>query len=73
MALLRDVFGDGLISRGIWPPRSLDLTPPDFCLWEAMKCAIYKHNPRGHRDLKYSITLLGIFPTLNWYKYSLTG
>ena len=27
---LREVFGERLISRNIWPPRSPDLTPPDF-------------------------------------------
>jgi hypothetical protein len=28
MTLLRDVFGDKIISKDIWPPRSPDLTPP---------------------------------------------
>ncbi|GFV88850.1 transposable element Tc3 transposase [Trichonephila clavipes] len=34
--LLKDTFGDGLISRFgpvNWPPRSCDLTPPDYFLW----------------------------------------
>jgi hypothetical protein len=30
MALLDDVFVDGIISKTIWPPRSPDLSPPDF-------------------------------------------
>jgi hypothetical protein len=35
MALLRGLFGERLISRGIWPPRSPDLSPPDFYMWGA--------------------------------------
>jgi hypothetical protein len=30
MALLDDVFADRIISKTIWPPRSPDLSPPDF-------------------------------------------
>jgi len=30
MALLNDVFADRIISKTIWPPRSPDLSPPDF-------------------------------------------
>jgi hypothetical protein len=30
MALLDDVFEDRIISKTIWPPRSLDLSTPDF-------------------------------------------
>jgi hypothetical protein len=30
MALLDDVFVDRIISKTIWPPRSPDLSPPDF-------------------------------------------
>jgi hypothetical protein len=35
--LLCDVFGDQLISRDIWPPRSPDLTHPDFFCGEQCK------------------------------------
>ena len=30
MAAVGEVFGDRVISCGLWPPRSPDLTPPDF-------------------------------------------
>ena len=26
-------FGDRVFSKGFWPPRSPDLTPPDYFLW----------------------------------------
>ncbi|GFG40733.1 hypothetical protein Cfor_01122, partial [Coptotermes formosanus] len=34
---LRKVFDGLVISRGLWPPRSPDLTPCDFYLWESLK------------------------------------
>jgi hypothetical protein len=34
MKLRNEIFGERVISRNVWPPRSPDLTPPDFCLWE---------------------------------------
>jgi hypothetical protein len=37
MAFLDDVFAYRIISTTIWPPRSPDLSPPNFCLWDAMK------------------------------------
>ena len=33
VVLLDDVFADRIISKTIWPPRSPDLSPPDFFLW----------------------------------------
>ncbi len=30
IAFLKDFFGDRLISHSLWPPRSPDLSPPDF-------------------------------------------
>ncbi|KAL4084269.1 hypothetical protein QTP88_028094 [Uroleucon formosanum] len=32
MNFLRKFFGERIISKGLWPPRSPDLTPPDFFL-----------------------------------------
>ena len=32
MIAVRKVFGQCFISRYLWPPRSPDLTPPDFYL-----------------------------------------
>ncbi|GFT83458.1 transposable element Tc3 transposase [Trichonephila clavipes] len=42
--LLKDTFGDRLISRFgpvNWPPRSCDLTPLDYLLWGYVKPLIY--------------------------------
>jgi hypothetical protein len=30
MAEIQSFFGDRVISRGLWPPRSPDLTPSDY-------------------------------------------
>ena len=32
MVILHEFFGENVISKGLWPPRSPDLTSPDFCL-----------------------------------------
>ncbi|GFW24836.1 uncharacterized protein TNCV_1961011 [Trichonephila clavipes] len=42
--LLKDTFGDCLISRFgpvNWPPRSCDLTPLDYFLWGYVKSSVY--------------------------------
>ncbi|GFW00958.1 DUF4817 domain-containing protein [Trichonephila clavipes] len=42
--LLKDTFGDHLISRFgpvNWPPRSCDLTPLDYFLWDYVKSLVY--------------------------------
>ncbi|GFV34274.1 uncharacterized protein TNCV_991951 [Trichonephila clavipes] len=42
--LLKDMFGDRLISRFgpvNWPPRSCDLTPLDYFLWGYVKSLVY--------------------------------
>jgi hypothetical protein len=53
--LLDDVFGERLISRGIWPPRSTDLLPPAFFFWEAAKSKVHKNNPKSIAELKRAI------------------
>jgi hypothetical protein len=42
MKLLNEIFGECVIFRNLWPPRSPDLTPPDFYLWGAAKSAVYR-------------------------------
>jgi hypothetical protein len=37
MREIRSYFGDRLISKNLWPPRSPDLTPPDFFLCGLLK------------------------------------
>ncbi|GFW51290.1 protein FAM200A [Trichonephila clavipes] len=47
--LLKDTFGDRLISRfgpGNWPPRSCDLTPLDYFLWGYVKSLVYPDTPQ---------------------------
>ncbi|GFU79281.1 putative transposable element [Trichonephila clavipes] len=47
--LLKDTFGDRLISRFgpvNWPPRSCDLTPLDYFLWGYVKSLIYVDKPQ---------------------------
>ncbi|GFW43249.1 DUF4817 domain-containing protein [Trichonephila clavipes] len=46
--LLKDMFGDRLISRFgpvNWPPRSCDLTPLDYFLWSYVKSLVYADKP----------------------------
>ncbi|GFW41623.1 putative DD41D transposase [Trichonephila clavipes] len=47
--LLKDTLGDRLISRFgpvNWPPRSCDLTPLDYFLWDYVKSLVYADNPQ---------------------------
>ncbi|GFY29686.1 uncharacterized protein TNCV_1812661 [Trichonephila clavipes] len=47
--LLKDTFGDRLISRFgpvNWPPRSCDLTPLDYFLWGCVKSLVYADKPQ---------------------------
>ncbi|GFV85553.1 uncharacterized protein TNCV_3773771 [Trichonephila clavipes] len=49
--LLKDTFGDHLISRFgpvNWPPRSCDLTPLDYFLWGSRKCLAYLVHNAGN-------------------------
>ena len=49
-------FGDRVISKGLWPPRSPDLTPPDYFLWGYLKGRVYQNKPRTTDALKANIT-----------------
>jgi hypothetical protein len=55
MAEIQSFFGDRVISRGIWPPRSPDLTPPDYFLWGHLKAQVYANKPRTIEALKANI------------------
>jgi hypothetical protein len=44
-----------ICSTTIWPPRSPDLSPPDFFLWGVMKNSVYLNNPHTLDDLKMAI------------------
>ena len=58
MTELRQKFPNKLISRNSdfrWPPRSPDLTAPDFFLWGYCKQEVYKLKPTNLEELKQSI------------------
>ncbi|GFX18545.1 uncharacterized protein TNCV_3371181 [Trichonephila clavipes] len=56
--LLKDTFGDRLISRFgpvSWPPRSCDLTPVDYFLWGYVKSLVYADKPQTLDHLENNI------------------
>ncbi|GFV30812.1 uncharacterized protein TNCV_1623381 [Trichonephila clavipes] len=56
--LLKDTFGDRLISRFgsvNWPPRSCDLTPLDYFLWGYAKSLVYADKPQTLNHLEDNI------------------
>ncbi|GFX48193.1 uncharacterized protein TNCV_4115281 [Trichonephila clavipes] len=56
--LLKDTFGDRLISRFVpvnWPPRSCDLTPLDYFLWRYAKSLVYADKPQTLDHLEDNI------------------
>ena len=58
LRLLQKKFPGRVVSkRGDieWPPRSPDLTPPDFFLWGFLKSKVYANKPKTINDLKSNI------------------
>ncbi|GFW91122.1 uncharacterized protein TNCV_1759961 [Trichonephila clavipes] len=56
--LLKDMFGDHLISRFgpvNWPPRSCDLTPLDYFLWCYVKSFVYADKAQRLNLLEFGI------------------
>ncbi|GFW46755.1 uncharacterized protein TNCV_2981111 [Trichonephila clavipes] len=56
--LLKDTFGDHLISRFgpvNWPTRSCDLTPLDYFLWGYVKSLVYADKPQTLDHLEDNI------------------
>ncbi|KAJ4429843.1 hypothetical protein ANN_22047 [Periplaneta americana] len=56
MELIASFFDDRIISRNLWPPRSPDLTTPDFFLWGYLKDRVYATHPQTLDYLKHNIT-----------------
>jgi len=56
MAEIQSFFGDRVISKGLWPPRSPNLTPPDYFLWGYLKGRVYQNKPQTIDALKTNIT-----------------
>jgi hypothetical protein len=52
----REVFEDRIISRGLWPPRSSDLSFCDVHLRGNLKGEAFKNNPRSIEALQTEIT-----------------
>jgi hypothetical protein len=55
LAALGRVFGDRIISCGLWPERSPDLTPHDFYLCDNLKDKVCRTNPNNKEELKENI------------------
>ncbi len=52
MSFLGKFFNVHLISTNLWPPRSLNLGPPDVFLWGYLKNRVYMTAPRNLEELK---------------------
>jgi hypothetical protein len=55
MREIESYFGDRLISKNLWPPRTPDLTPPDFFLCGLLKGHVYSNKQRTIDTLKDAI------------------
>ncbi|GFX76493.1 putative LOC100569746 [Trichonephila clavipes] len=56
--LLKDMFGDHPISRFgpvNWPPKTWDLTPLDYFLWDYVKSLVYADKPHTPDHLEDNI------------------
>jgi hypothetical protein len=49
------VFPGCLISKRLWPPRSPDVSPPDFFLWGHLKDTVYSNHPHTLKKLQANI------------------
>jgi hypothetical protein len=49
---LEGVFGDRIISSGLWPAHLPDLTPCDYYLWGTLKDKVYRMNSHMEEELK---------------------
>ena len=56
IAEIQSFSGDRVISKGLWPPRSPDLTPSDYFLWGYLKGRVYRNKPPTIDALKANIT-----------------
>ncbi|GFV94362.1 transposase [Trichonephila clavipes] len=76
--LLKDTFGDHLISRlgpVNWPPRSCDLTPLDYFLWGYVKPLVYAEKRHKHLTI-WKTTFAALLPIYGhkcWKKSSKIG
>lgn len=57
MNFLHEFFGERINSKGLWPPCSSNLSPPDLFLCGYLKEKIYKNRPQNLDELKRNITI----------------
>jgi hypothetical protein len=55
MAAISYMFSDRVISEGLWPAHSEDLTPCDLYLWGSLKREVYKRNFHTLHELEKNI------------------
>ncbi|PRD19368.1 UNVERIFIED_CONTAM: hypothetical protein NCL1_57537 [Trichonephila clavipes] len=55
MEILIEFSDDRVISKGLWPPRSQDLSVQDFSLWGYLKNVAFRNNPHTLDELKSNI------------------
>jgi hypothetical protein len=55
MKLISEVFGEKVISKGIWPPRSPDLTSSDLFFRGDAKAKVCGNNPHTLDKLKTAV------------------
>jgi hypothetical protein len=55
MVVLCEIFGERIISWGLWPSCSPDLSVCDFYLWGKLKQNMYRNNPRTLEALENEI------------------
>jgi hypothetical protein len=51
IAEIESFFENRIISKGLWPPRSPDLTPQDFFLFGILKGHVYGNRARTTQNL----------------------
>jgi hypothetical protein len=52
MEVLKQFFDNRIVCKNLWPPRSPDLTPPDYFLWGYLKQVVHSNRPQTIEDLK---------------------
>ncbi|GFX33121.1 uncharacterized protein TNCV_5042891 [Trichonephila clavipes] len=55
MKVLTEFFDDRVISKGLWPPRSPDMSIPEFLLWGYLKNVAVRNNAHTLDELKSNI------------------
>jgi hypothetical protein len=54
-AFVQQFFCERIVWRGLWPPRSPDLTPPDFFPKGFLKERLYLNNPGSLEEPEHNI------------------